>query len=236
MAAPFYVGTSGFGYPEWRGSFYPADLPAQRMLQHYSRRLLSVELNNTFYRFPAPAQVAQWREATPEHFRFAVKAHRLITHIKRLRDVADIVRTQIERLEGLRDRRGPLLFQLPPSMRCDLGLLADFLHGLPPMPMAVEFRHASWHQGRVYGTLAEHGAALAIMESDEDEPVLEFVGPLVYLRLHRSAYTAQTMQAWARRIRAQLQAGKAVYAYFTHEDGAPAPTYAERLRALVERP
>lgn len=234
MAARFYVGTSGFSYPEWRGSFYPADLPAGRMLGHYSRIFTSVELNNTFYRFPSAAQVAQWRDATPAHFRFAVKAHRLITHIKRLRDAADAVRTQLERIAELQERRGPLLFQLPPSLRCDLELLADFLYGLPPMPMAFEFRHASWHQDRVYSTLAEGGASLAVMESDEDEPVLEFVGPLVYLRLHRSAYPARALRAWARRIRAQLEAGKAVHAYFTHEDGAPAPAYAERLRALVE--
>lgn len=198
MAGRFHVGTSGFSYPQWHGSFYPADLPADRMLHHHSCVLPSVELNNTFSRFPSAAQIARWREATPGHFRFAVKAQRLITYIRRLCHVGDAVRTQIERVEALHDRRGPLLFQFPPSLPCD------------------------------------HGAALAIMEAD-DEPTLESVGPLVSPRLHRSRYSTRAMQAWTRRIQAQLWAGKTVDAYFTHEDGAPAPVYAARPRTLAER-
>lgn len=234
MAGRLYVGTSGFSYPEWRGSFYPADLPTDQMLQHYSRVFPSVELNNTFYRFPGGSQVEQWRKATPRGFRFSIKAHRLITHIKRLRDVADAVRAQLERTEPLKDRRGPLLFQLPPSLRSDEPLLRDFLYGFPPLPVAVEFRHRSWYSDEIFALLAEHRAALAIMESDGDEPVIEFVGPLAYLRLHRSAYSSAQLKAWGRHIEAQLGAGKDVYAYFTHEDGAPAPAYAENLKAIVD--
>jgi uncharacterized protein YecE (DUF72 family) len=204
------------------------------MLHHYSRVFPSVELNNTFYRFPPLAQVEEWRKATPKGFRFSVKAHRLITHIKRLQDAGDAVRTQLERVAALKDRRGPLLFQFPPSLRCDLPLLTEFLYALPSSPLAIEFRHASWHIDQVYTALGQHGAGLAIMESDEDEPVLEYVGPLTYLRLHRSSYTPAALQAWAERIEAQLSAKKDVYAYFTHEDGAPAPEYAEQLRRLVK--
>jgi uncharacterized protein YecE (DUF72 family) len=233
VGAGLYVGTSGFSYPEWRGNFYPADLPGDAMLRHYSRVFSTVELNNTFYRFPRLEHVEQWRQATPKGFRFSVKANRQITHIRRLRDVEELVRVQVERISGLGDRRGPLLVQLPPSLRCDLPLLRDFLYALPPWLVAVEFRHASWFADGVYALLREQGAGLVIMESDEDDPVLEFVGPFAYLRLHRSSYGRADMDAWTERIRAQVALGHDVYAYFTHEDGAPAPAYAEQLRTLV---
>lgn len=231
--ASLYAGTSGFSYPEWRGEFYPAALRADEMLAFYSRTFRTVELNNTFYRFPRAEHVAQWRQATPEGFRFAVKANRAITHVQRLRDADELVRVQLERVAGLGDRRGPLLFQLPPSVRRDPGLLRGFLAGLPPLLATIEFRHASWHTEEVYAILEEHQVALAIMEADDDEPVLRFVGPFAYLRLHRSAYPAQALAAWAARIREQLAAGRDVYAYFTHEDGAPAPAYALELARLV---
>jgi uncharacterized protein YecE (DUF72 family) len=233
VGARLYVGTSGFSYPEWRGAFYPADLPADRMLAVYSRAFTTVELNNTFYRFPRPTQVDGWRRATPPGFRFSVKAHRHITHLKRLRDVDELVGVQLERVRPLGDRLGPLLVQLPPSLRRDLPLLRAFLALFPPMALAVEFRHASWHTEEVYAALAESSAALVVMESDEDEPVLRFVGPLAYLRLHRSAYGPEALAAWAARVRDLLGQGKDVYAYFTHEDGAPAPAYAQALARLV---
>jgi uncharacterized protein YecE (DUF72 family) len=235
MAAAFYVGTSGFSYPEWRGSFYPADVTADEMLQRYSRAFATVELNNTFYRFPGREHVEQWRQATPQGFRFSIKVHRKITHDQRLRDVGELVRVQLERLEPLGDRRGPLLFQLPPSLRRDVPLLRDFLATLPPLLATVEFRHNSWYTDEVYDTLADHRAALAIMESDEDEPVLQFVGPFVYLRLHRTTYAPDALRAWADRISAQAAAAKDVYAYFTHEGAAP-PDYAQQLRAMVGSP
>jgi uncharacterized protein YecE (DUF72 family) len=231
----FYVGTSGFSYPEWKGSFYPKDIAAGKMLEHYSGIFRTVEINNTFYRFPAADLVDEWRRATPPGFRFAVKAHRLITHIKRLREIGDAVRTQLERVAVLQDRRGPLLFQFPPSLRRDVPLLVDFLLLVPQTPLAIEFRHASWHSDDVYSALAARGASLAIMESDEDEPLLEFIGPLVYLRLHRSNYPPDLLGAWADRIEAHLAAEKDVYVYFTHEEGAPAPDYARQLQTMVSQ-
>jgi uncharacterized protein YecE (DUF72 family) len=234
MGASLFAGTSGFSYPEWRGSFYPAGLPTNQMLHHYSRAFPSVEMNNTFYRYPTSAQVEQWRDATPKGFRFSIKAHRLITHIKRLRAVSDAVRTQIERTDGLKDRRGPILFQLPPSLRRDLPLLQEFLGGLPPIsPVVIEFRHSSWMTDDVFDTMADRRVALVIMESDEDEPMLRIVGPIVYLRLHRSSYPAKALEIWAGRIQEHLGAGRDVYAYFTHEDGAPATQYADQLRRMV---
>ena len=232
-SAKLYAGTSGFSYPEWRGNFYAKDLPADRMLEHYSSVFSTVELNNTFYRFPRTEHVEQWRLATPAGFRFSIKASRQITHNRRLKDVEELVRVQLERISGLKDRLGPLLFQLPPSLRRDLPLLNEFLYALPPMLLALEFRHASWYADEVYAALAEHGAALVIMESDDDEPVMTFVGPIVYLRLHRSAYQPDALQAWADRIQEHLAAKKDVYAYFTHEEGAPAPEYARELARLV---
>ena len=234
MTSRLYVGTSGFSYPEWRGTFYPADLPNDGMLHHYSRVFSTVELNNTFYRFPKTEYVEQWRKATPQGFRFSVKANRQITHNRRLRDVEELVRVQLERVGGLGDRRGPLLFQLPPSLRRDAPLLRDFLYALPPSLVAVEFRHASWYDDEIYALLREQGAALVIMESDEDTPVLEFVGPFAYLRLHRSTYTPADLDTWTSRIAAQIEQQRDVYAYFTHEEGAPAPEYAEQLRGLVD--
>jgi uncharacterized protein YecE (DUF72 family) len=234
VAARLYVGTSGFSYPEWRGTFYPADLPDNGMLRHYSGVFATVELNNTFYRFPKTEYVEQWRKATPAGFRFSVKANRQITHIRRLRDAEELLRVQLERLGGLGDRRGPLLFQLPPSLRRDVPLLRDFLYALPPSLVAVEFRHASWYDDEVYALLREQGASLVIMESDEDVPVVEFVGPFGYLRLHRSLYPPADLEAWTGRIQEQLAGGRDVYAYFTHEEGAPAPEYARQLQTLVE--
>lgn len=234
MVARLYPGTSGFSYPEWRGRFYPEDLPAEEMLRYYSRIFPTVELNNTFYRFPRTTQVEEWRKATPRGFRLGMKANRLITHTRRLRNVEELVRIQLERVAALKDRAGPLLFQLPPSLRQDVALLKDFLFLLPPLPRAVEFRHASWHSDEVYALLEEHHTALAIMESDEDEPVLQYVGPFVYLRLHHYTYTAEALGTWAQRIEEQLAGGRDVYAYFTHEEGTPGPAYAQQLRTLVE--
>jgi len=233
MAAHLYVGTSGFSYPEWRGSFYPADLPAKEMLRHYSRVFSTVELNNTFYRFPRAAQVTEWRTATPRGFRFSVKANKIITHNRRLRDVEDLVRLQLERLAEFKDRAGPLLIQLPPSLQRDLPRLRDFLYLLPPGRWTVEFRHPSWHTAEIYALLEEHHTALAIMESDEDAPVLEFVGPFAYLRLHRYHYEPAALQAWGQRVAAELARGRDVYAYFTHEEGTPGPAYARQFRDLV---
>jgi len=230
--ARLYAGTSGFSYLEWRGDFYPPDLPAARLLHHYSRRLPTVELNNTFYRFPSIRQVEAWREATPPGFRFALKAHRVITHQKRLRDVEEPLRLLLERADRLQDRRGPLLFQLPPSLRRDVGLLRDFLLLLPPGPRAVEVRHPSWHDDAVYALLEEHATPLAVMESDEDEPVLRFLGPFAYLRLHRSTYAPEALRAWADTVQRLLAAGRDVYAYFTH-NGTPGYAYAAALAELV---
>ncbi|MDR7404214.1 MAG: DUF72 domain-containing protein [Armatimonadota bacterium] len=229
-----FVGTSGFSYPEWRGSFYPAGLPVGEMLAHYARTFSTVEINNTFYRYPTAATLARWAEAVPPEFRFAVKAHRRITHLKRLADVDGDLACLSERLRALGDRRGPVLFQLPPSLRYDRGLLTAFLGALRPgAPAVLEVRHPSWQDPAVYRLLDAAGVSLCVAETDEQPAHREVVGPVSYLRLHRSRYAGDDLRRWADWIRQRLAEGRDVYAYFTHEEGAPAPQYARTLARLI---
>ncbi|OLD59281.1 MAG: hypothetical protein AUI83_03270, partial [Armatimonadetes bacterium 13_1_40CM_3_65_7] len=166
MTGRAYIGTSGFSYPEWKGSFYPADLPNGEMLRFYGQMFLTVELNNTFYRYPGEDTLAQWAAAVPAEFRFSVKAHRRITHNKRLADVDGDVAFLFERLRRLGDRLGSILFQLPPSLRFDVSLLESFLASLRPGGQAVlEFRHSSWRNETVYRLLETHRVALCVAET-----------------------------------------------------------------------
>ncbi len=232
--ARFYVGTSGFSYPEWKGSFYPAGLAADQMLAFYGRSFATVEINNTFYRYPSSDTLTQWAGAVPAAFRFSIKAHRRITHLKRLRDVDGDLAFLSERMRVLGNRLGVLLFQLPPSLRADAGLLETFLTQLRPgARAAVEFRHASWRQSSIYALLDAHQVSLVAAETDEEEQPREVIGPLSYLRLHKSHYTDAALREWARWTRARLKEGRDVYAYFTHEEGAPATDYARTLQRLI---
>jgi uncharacterized protein YecE (DUF72 family) len=229
-----YVGTSGFSYPEWKGSFYPADLPASEMLPFYGRVFPTVEINNTFYRYPGEHILTQWAAAVPSGFRFAVKAHRRITHLKRLVDIDGDLAFLAERLRLLGNSLGPVLFQFPPSLRCDLTLFASFLASLRPGGQAVvEFRHPTWRQDSVYRLLEEHGVALCIAETDEAVAPTDVIGPVSYLRLHKSRYTADDLARWAGWTAARIAEGRDIYAYFTHEDGAPATDYAQQFAGLT---
>jgi len=228
------IGTSGFSYPEWKGAFYPADLPAGEMLRFYAGAFRTVEINNTFYRYPGEDTLAQWAAAVPPGFRFAIKAHRRITHLKRLTDVDGDLAFLAERLRRLGDRLGPVLFQFPPSLRCDLGVFEGFLASLRPGAQAVvEFRHPSWRQDAVYRLLDAHGVSLCIAETDDEAQPATVVGPVSYLRLHKSRYTDVDLRRWAAWIAAREGEGRDVYAYFTHEEGAPATEYAQTLARLV---
>jgi len=234
--AAFHVGTSGFSYPEWKGSFYPKDLPAREFLAYYGRVFPSCEINNTFYRYPSDETLTQWATAVPAEFRFAVKSHRRITHLKRLADVDGDLAFLFERMRVLGARLGVLLFQLPPSLRYDLARLETFLTQLRPgAPAGVEFRHASWRRDSVYQLLDAHRVSLVIGETDEEDQPREVVGPLSYLRLHKSSYTEAQLDERATWISARLAEGRDVYAYFTHEEGAPAPDYARALHRRVQR-
>lgn len=234
LRAQAFVGTSGFSYPEWKGSFYPAALPAGEMLAYYGRVFPTCEINNTFYRSPSADTLAQWAAAVPAGFRFSVKAHRRITHLKRLADVDGDLAFLFERMRTLGPRLGVLLFQLPPSLRHDQALLETFLTQLRPgAQAAVEFRHASWRRDSVYALLDAHRVSLVVGETDEEAQPREAVGPIAYLRLHKYRYTPQALRGWAKWIRTQLGAGREAYAYFTHEEDTPGYDYARRLAAMI---
>ncbi|MGH2349537.1 MAG: DUF72 domain-containing protein [bacterium] len=230
----FRAGTSGFSYPEWKGSFYPADLPPGGMLHHYASVFPTVEINNTFYRYPTDETLRQWAGAVPAEFRFSIKAHRRITHNKRLRETDGDMAFLYERLQTLDSKMGPLLFQLPPSLRADLPLLETFLGQLRPgVPAAVEFRHASWVSEAVHALLDRYRASLCVAETDDQPAPSAVVGPTAYLRLHKSTYDGAALRRWAEWIQQRLSEGRDAYAYFTHEEGAPATDYARQLTELV---
>ena len=226
------VGTSGYSYAPWKGSFYPEKLPAARMLSYYSGRLATVEINNTFYRMPAPEMLRKWAAETPTEFRFALKSPRRITHEKRLASVADDVSWLFKSGAELGDKLGPVLFQLPPNFRKDVGKLDAFLGALPEgARAALEFRHESWFSGDVYDVLRARGAALCIAESEELATPLEATAPWGYLRLRRQDYGEGDVAAWADRIRSQ--GWSSAYVFFKHEDEGKGPKLAAQMIAAL---
>jgi uncharacterized protein YecE (DUF72 family) len=222
------IGTSGYAYKEWKGSFYPEDLPASKMLPFYAARFPTVEANNTFYRMPTAKALAAWVNQVPDHFTFAVKAPQRITHQERLAGSEESLRFFLDALEALGPKRGPLLFQLPPFLKKDLPRLAAFLALLPKgVEAAFEFRHASWFDDEVYALLRQHGAALVIAEAEKLTVPLIATAPFGYLRLRREDYVEADLHAWAARI--QSQPWTHAYVYFKHEDSGKAPAYATVL-------
>ncbi len=223
------VGTSGFSYTEWRGSFYPEKLPPARMLSAYAERLPAVEINNTFYRMPQASLFEGWSSQVPEAFRFALKAPRRITHSQKLRESESTVGELLRVSRVLGPRLGPLLFQLPPFLRKDLPLLADFLRLLPvDVRAAFEFRHASWFADDTYATLEAAGAALVGSEVDAadgiDSPIVR-TAPFTYVRLRRADYDAAKLAAVRERL--ETLGVEQAYVFFKHE--VLGPSYAQTL-------
>jgi uncharacterized protein YecE (DUF72 family) len=227
-----YIGTSGFSYAPWRGSFYPEKLPATKMLAYYAERLDAVEINNTFYRMPSPDMLGKWAAETPSGFRFVLKSPRRITHEKKLADVADSLTRLREAAGALGERLGPVLFQLPPFMKLDLPRLQRFVAELPPgLRAAVEFRHASWFSPEVYDVLRARDVALCVAESEELATPLEETSTWGYLRLRRQDYDDAALTTWSERLKAR--AWSDAYVFFKHEDEGVGPKLAAKLRALV---
>jgi len=222
-------GTSGFSYKEWKGTFYPEDLPASGMLSHYASRLPAVEINNTFYRMPRAALLESWAEQVPDGFLFALKASQQITHRKRLKEAEEAVGYFFQVATTLGDRLGPVLFQLPPNLKKDLPRLSDFLAALPPASLsAFEFRHESWFDDEVFGALRSAGAALCWAEDEDLATPRVATAGWGYLRLRRPDYTDADVVSWAERIRGETWSD--AYVFFKHEDEGTGPRLAERMR------
>ena len=224
------VGTSGYSYKEWKGAFYPPELKAAGMLRFYAERFPTVEINNTFYRMPAPELLARWAGEVPPGFRFVLKAPRRITHEKRLTGVADTTARLFEVAASLGGKQGPFLFQLPPYSKKDTGRLRDFLGLLPQgVRAAFEFRDPSWEDDEVTETLRAAGAALCLADTDEavGEPRLVPTARFGYLRLRRADYDEAALRAWADRIRSQPW--DEAFVFFKHEDEARGPRLAAQL-------
>ena len=227
------AGTSGYAYKEWKGSFYPQDLPAARMLHYYSTRLPAVEINNTFYRLPRESVLEGWAEATGDRFQFAIKASRRITHFRRLRGVEDLLQYLLDTVQVLGAKLGPLLFQLPPNYKRDDEALGGLLELLPPRCRAAfEFRHDSWLDDEVYRLLSGHGNA-ALVASDRqggDEPPVVPTADFGYLRLRRTDYREADLERWAARLREQPWSE--AFVFFKHEETAGGPDLADRFTGL----
>ena len=233
------VGTSGWQYDDWKGTFYPPGLPAARWLPYFAERYHTVEVNSTFYRLPSEEVFRRWRGETPAGFVMAVKASRYITHIRRLRDPREPVQLLWSRCRALGDRLGPVLFQLPPGFRRDTGLLRDLLAVLPRgMRAALEFRDASWLDDEVMDTLDRAGAAFVLAHSPGARVPDVVTGGWSYVRFHQGTrsgpdYPAATLTAWARRL-AALPA-RDIFVYFNNDTGGAAPRDADRLIRRLRR-
>jgi uncharacterized protein YecE (DUF72 family) len=236
------VGTSGWVYPAWRGRFYPEDVREKDRLAWYAGRFDTVEVNGSFYRLPTTAATAAWADQTPPGFVFAWKPSRFITQAKKLKDAADPVERVYLRMAPLGDKRGPAIFQLPPSLRLNRERLAAFLPLLAGRGRAaVEFRHSSWFIDDVFALLAEHDVALCVSDHHDAPSPWLATASFVYIRGHgpgghyAGRYPAAELNRWAERIAAWAKEGRDVYAYFDNDIGAAAPHDAEALKTRLGR-
>ena len=230
--ATLYAGTSGFAYTSWKPGFYPAKLAAKGFLKSYAERLNSVEINYTFRRLPAAATLAAWVDATPAGFVFAIKANQRITHILRLKNAEQFTEVFFRAIDPLRSARrlGPVLFQLPPNLKCDVALLADYLALLPTdIRHAFEFRNTSWLAEPVYDLLRSRGVSLCLAESEKLEIPEAITSDFVYYRLRKPEYSPEDLDSIAARARELLATGRDLYLMFKHEETPEGALNAERL-------
>lgn len=224
-----YAGTSGWAYPSWKPQFYPPKTASRNFLAYYATRLNTVEVNYTFRRYLTEKLATSWLAATPAHFRFSFKTPQAITHVKRLRDAADVTRSFLQSLQPVCEagKMGAVLVQLPPFLKADLPLLTEFLAPLPrTLRFAFEFRHASWFTERVYDALRAHNAALCIAESEKLTVPEVATADFAYYRLRKGEYTAEERAEIRKRV--ALHPGD-VFVYFKHEDDPAGTMYAEEL-------
>lgn len=238
--AGYHVGTSGWHYPHWRGPFYPETLPASRWLAYYVERFSCVEINNSFYRLPELATVEQWHRQSPEDFLFAVKAWRVITHRKKLKECASALEAFFDRIQPFKEKLGPILFQLPPRWKVNPGRLREFLKRLPSgHRCAFEFRDTTWHTPEVYAALVEFNAAFCIFQLAGFIAPAQATADFVYVRLHGPGgayagnYDPRTLQLWARRLRRWHEEGKDCFVFFDNDEAAYAAHNAFYLQHLL---
>ncbi len=236
-----HIGTSGWHYPPWRGPFYPDKFPASKMLDFYSQHFDTVELNNTFYRLPLESGVEHWRTSTPPAFHFAVKGSRFLTHMKKLKDPETGIGRFFERVDPLRPKLGPVVFQLPPNWEVDPDRLEHFLSALPRRHRyAFELRNPTWHRDDIYRILRRHRAAFCIFEIAGFASGMPITADFTYVRLHgpdgayQGKYSPDTLRTWAGRIRDWLHELQAVYIYFDNDQAAYAVENALALKKLLE--
>jgi uncharacterized protein YecE (DUF72 family) len=229
------IGTSGWNYTQWRGSFYPRDMKPAGMLAYYAARFSTVEVNNTFYRMPTATVVEGWAATVPARFSFVLKAPQRITHFARLRDVDDPVRFFCDTARLLGPKLGPLLFQLPPNFKVDTGRLADVLALLPPdLEAAFEFRNPTWFTEEVYTRLAGRNAALCIADNDDGATPAVATADWGYLRLRATGYDDDALRAWLATMHRIGTGWRNAFVFFKHEDEGTGPALGARLAKLVE--
>ena len=229
------VGTSGYNYPEWRGTFYPEKFSTNRMLPYYAERFPTVEINYTFYRIPNEQLLANWSAATPEGFSFTLKAPRRITHDSKLQRVEDLTQNFCRVARSLGPKLAVLLFQLPPTFRKNVDVLRDFAALLPEGTRAAfEFRHASWFEPDVFAVLRERNLALCIADSEKLSTPLEMTADYAYFRLRDEGYQPADIEEWARRIAPLRERCGQIYVYFKHEEQGIGPEFAKQLMSHLE--
>jgi len=227
------VGTSGYNFPEWKGSFYPPKLPSAKWLEYYATQLGTVEINYTFYRMPSARTVAGWDAATPAAFTFVLKAPQRITHIARLKNVDEPLRFFLETARRLGPKLGPILFQLPPNFTKDVDLLGDLVTQFPAdLRCAWEFRHASWFGDDVYEVLRTGNAALCVADTAEGTTPLESTADFGYVRLRDEGYAKRALEDWVAKVRGLGQAWTDAYVFFKHEEKGEGPKLAAKFAAL----
>ena len=227
--ANLYVGTSGWAYPSWKPAFYPEKLAQKKFLNFYATKLNAVEVNFSFRQLVKETTIQQWLAETPEHFHFTMKAHQVLTHIKRLKDAGDFLKRFLTTLEPIEraGRLGPILFQLPPNFKVDPAVLAEFLENLPRVARAAfEFRHQSWWTDATWETLRARNIALCVAESEERDTPDVVTADYAYYRYRKPSYTPEERKAMVGRIQEHLAAGRDVFAYFKHEETPEGALYA----------
>jgi uncharacterized protein YecE (DUF72 family) len=229
-----WIGTSGFQYPEWKGNFYPEDLPAAKMLPFYAERLTTTEINYTFHRIPSAKTIDNWNKLTPEKFRFALKAPQKVTHFAKLRDCTDTLRYFHQTVSALGPKLGPVLFQLPPSFKKEATVLAAFLEEVPSgMRAAFEFRHASWFDDEVFALLKARNATLCVADSETLSTPPIATADFGYLRLRREDYQTSDITRWAETVRNHAESWNDVFIYFKHEAAGIGPKLVKEMSGIL---